>query len=147
VTVPTGLISRGPWTRSSSRWARLGRACFLRDIPPMRLNRSSLSSRSDEEEAVALSSADGRDRADRTSWILLLRLLLLASFSPLPRESDRKADNAVSPDVVDDTTALVDDVVAGSRGSRCTACLSLFLALCLSVRSRKNATTAVPRRH
>lgn len=36
-TVPIGLISRGPWTRSSSRCARLGRACFLRDIPPTRL--------------------------------------------------------------------------------------------------------------
>lgn len=50
---PTGLISRGPWIRSSSRWARLGRACFLRDIPPMRVGIGSLSSHLDEEEEAA----------------------------------------------------------------------------------------------
>lgn len=138
MTVPTGLISRGPWTRSSSRWARLGRACFLLDIPPMRLNQFTLLALRRRRRRSSRRRSGSRRLERSPSWIHLL----LFSHGKV---TESKADNVVSRDVVDGTTA-VDDVAAMSRISPRPACLfflSLSLFLDLLVESRKNATTAV----
>jgi len=100
-TVPMGLVNRGLWTRSSSRWARLGRACFLRDIPPTRLNQFAAL-------LVALALCRRGSRRPSTVWIgsvgsttgaLVLvdpPPLPLPPPSPAPRDPDEKQTNAWS---------------------------------------------------
>lgn len=130
-----GLISSGAWTRSSSRWARLGRACFLRDIPPTRLaqfcsprcSRNSDAPRTQYYRSPArrfqssrIVSVAVRESSSSSSSSTSSTLFSSSVFLGSQREANGRV---VKPDVSEHgTTAVVDDAAASRM---LTACLSL----------------------